>query len=556
METKKGAIYARVSTDKQEYTRQLEELKEYANRNNISIEYIFEETESGLNSERPEYNKLINLTKEDIDIVLIWELSRLSRKSIEIQTDIRNFKNKGINVFIYDRGISIFDSNGEENSFINMLIGMLSAVAEEEIKTMKKRVVATKRHNVFMKGYSYTSHPPFGYTRVEKKMVISEPEAKIVKEIFDLSINGSSQYSIAVKLNADGVPTTSTKNALWSASTVSKMLQNTAYYGKAKYLDTFIDCPAIISKETFDLSQIKRKQRLTRSATKVGNTFLLRNLIKCKHCGTYFTNAKDKIHHQYKCTRLMNRTFQESKCTSPAVNFHNMNYLIWDIVSRYFREVYVDDRKRNNEANLLEAIEDKNRIKQSIDNEIKKENKKVGIIYSGLQELKIEFPDLIDLQEREKKKLSNIQSNIKRLNSEKEMLDNEIASLKSRMKDLSDVENMDLTTLDYNTKYDFLHRFIDYIYITKNVPDKSKLYYGESDKRYKVEIFLKSGNKVECKYHPQKKEYTINGVVNDMSEVPDGATAYQVTDKTILIEQTIKFPSVVPKIEPETEKAG
>lgn len=81
METRKGAIYARVSTDRQEYTRQLEELKVYAERNNISIEYIFEEKESGLNSDRPEYNKLIQLTKEDIDILLIWELSRLSRKS-------------------------------------------------------------------------------------------------------------------------------------------------------------------------------------------------------------------------------------------------------------------------------------------------------------------------------------------------------------------------------------------------------------------------------------------------------------------------------------------
>lgn len=115
MTTKKGAIYAKVSTDKQEYTIQLEELKQYAERNDISIEYIFEEKESGLNSDRPEYNKLINLTKEDIDIVLIWELSRLSRKSIDIRKDIQNFTDKGINVFIYDKNLNTLQSDGSEN---------------------------------------------------------------------------------------------------------------------------------------------------------------------------------------------------------------------------------------------------------------------------------------------------------------------------------------------------------------------------------------------------------------------------------------------------------
>ena len=81
-ELKTAACYIRVSTDKQEYDRQLNELKMYAKKEKIKIAYIFEEKESGFNSARPEYNKLMNLTKDQIDIVLIWELSRLSRKSV------------------------------------------------------------------------------------------------------------------------------------------------------------------------------------------------------------------------------------------------------------------------------------------------------------------------------------------------------------------------------------------------------------------------------------------------------------------------------------------
>jgi|WetSurMetagenome_2_1015567.scaffolds.fasta_scaffold36142_3 hypothetical protein len=56
---KKAVIYARVSIDSQEYQRQINELKSFAERNNMEIKYIFEEKESGFNSDRLEYNKLM-----------------------------------------------------------------------------------------------------------------------------------------------------------------------------------------------------------------------------------------------------------------------------------------------------------------------------------------------------------------------------------------------------------------------------------------------------------------------------------------------------------------
>ena len=81
----KGAIYSRVSTDNQEYKRQTEELSEYAKRNGIEIIHVFEEKESGFNKDRPQFKKLCKLTKEDIDIVLVYELSRISRRAVHLQ---------------------------------------------------------------------------------------------------------------------------------------------------------------------------------------------------------------------------------------------------------------------------------------------------------------------------------------------------------------------------------------------------------------------------------------------------------------------------------------
>ena len=139
MDKIKAVIYVRVSTDRQEYTRQINELLGYAKRHNIEIVHIFEEKESGFNSDRPEYNRLMKLTKDDIDTVMIWELSRLSRKSIEIQTDIENFTKKGINVFVYNKNLNTLNSDGTETFTSKLIISIIATMAEDEVKTSKQR---------------------------------------------------------------------------------------------------------------------------------------------------------------------------------------------------------------------------------------------------------------------------------------------------------------------------------------------------------------------------------------------------------------------------------
>lgn len=90
----KAAIYSRVSTEDQDFSKQTNELKDYAKKENIEVVYIFEEKESGFNNDRPEFEKVRQLTKDDVDIILVWELSRLSRRSIYIQTQVEEFADK------------------------------------------------------------------------------------------------------------------------------------------------------------------------------------------------------------------------------------------------------------------------------------------------------------------------------------------------------------------------------------------------------------------------------------------------------------------------------
>ena len=95
------AIYCRVSTLKQDYQRQVADLNTYCKAMGYDILYTFEEKMSGREDDRPEFKKLQKLTKDDVDMILVWEFSRLSRKAITLLNVINDFVQKGIQIYSY-----------------------------------------------------------------------------------------------------------------------------------------------------------------------------------------------------------------------------------------------------------------------------------------------------------------------------------------------------------------------------------------------------------------------------------------------------------------------
>lgn len=159
----KGAIYSRVSTEQQDYSKQTNELKDYAKRNGIEVVYVFEEKESGFNNNRPEFEKLRKLTKQDIDIILVWEISRISRRAIYLQQQVQEFTDKGICIYAKKDGFSTLNDDGSVNASTKMLIGFASIIAEQEAATLKERTISSKRNKILREGKSYTYYAPYGY---------------------------------------------------------------------------------------------------------------------------------------------------------------------------------------------------------------------------------------------------------------------------------------------------------------------------------------------------------------------------------------------------------
>ena len=139
----KTVIFARVSTSVQEYDRQVNELTALANGNGWSVEAVFAEKMSGAkaNNERTELLNMISYVEANhIDKVLVTELSRLGRDTLQVLEVIEMLNGKGISLYIQNYNIETLTKEGKVNAMSQFLITILAEVARMERKTIRERV--------------------------------------------------------------------------------------------------------------------------------------------------------------------------------------------------------------------------------------------------------------------------------------------------------------------------------------------------------------------------------------------------------------------------------
>lgn len=145
----KTVIFARVSTNIQEYDRQVNELIALAKANGWSVEAVFAEKVSGAksNAERTELLNMIDYVEAShIDKVLVVELSRLGRDTLQVLEVIEMLNGKGISLYIQNYNIGTLTKDGKVNPMSQFLITILAEVARMERKTIRERVESGYRH--------------------------------------------------------------------------------------------------------------------------------------------------------------------------------------------------------------------------------------------------------------------------------------------------------------------------------------------------------------------------------------------------------------------------
>lgn len=136
-------IFCRVSTFIQDYERQINELTALADRNGWTVRAVFAEKVSGArkNCSRQELNKMLDfIGSEQIDKVLVTELSRLGRNTLQVLEVIENLNKMGVSLYIQNYNIETLDAKGCINPMSQFMITMLAEIARMERKSIKERM--------------------------------------------------------------------------------------------------------------------------------------------------------------------------------------------------------------------------------------------------------------------------------------------------------------------------------------------------------------------------------------------------------------------------------
>lgn len=139
----KVCILARVSTQMQDYDRQINELTAYAQSHQMEVVKVFANKISGAkrNEDRPEILDLIDFVKsEKIDKVLVLEISRLGRNTLEALKVIELLNQHQIPLYVKNYSLETLDNNGKINPMAQLLITLLLEIGSMERTTIKQRM--------------------------------------------------------------------------------------------------------------------------------------------------------------------------------------------------------------------------------------------------------------------------------------------------------------------------------------------------------------------------------------------------------------------------------
>ena len=354
---------------------------------------IFEEVVSGDSiSERPEIQKLLKKI-EDTRIKGVWviDVQRLCRGDLGDQDKIiKTFKYTNTLILTPEKEFDLQNSADEE-----YLIDKLS-YSRKEYNNIKKRLTEGRKDSV-RSGCFISGVCAYGYERYKLKgqkgwsLRIVEEEAKVVRLIFKLCLDGKGTFEIANYLNSLSIP--SPRGSIWRKNGIREMLHNETYtskvtYGKRQQIKIiengvlkaktirskeYTTCvgkhEAIISIKDFNLVQEKLKicsTKYVKTEKKLKNP--LAGLLRCSECGNVMARRPNNKNSYYSKTQ-MKKIYFESKdlvyCT------HKCNTVSHTLI--YVEELLIESLKEwlmLNKKVLDEYEQNHNSIVNDIANEI------------------------------------------------------------------------------------------------------------------------------------------------------------------------------------------
>lgn len=393
----KIASYARVSydEDKERYESIINQkniIRDYAEEHFRNYEIIeFEDDNySGYKFDRPDFTRMKQQVLDgDIDIVIAKDLSRIGRHNAKTLLFIEEMEQLDVTVIAINDDLDTSQNNN------NDIVGIKTWYNELYVKDISRKIRSTVENK--SKNGTWITNVPYGYVMMDyqnREYKVDESAAEVVRDIYEMYVNGSGYKKIAKKLTEDKVPTPKARlkqlmeeqgktydgevGEEWNTVSVSHILENDFYIGTLrtnKYTRKGINGidkklpeeenyvfqdfhEPILTPELFDKAQETHKSRTNekthyRGKKKYANDYT--GLMRCGDCGApMFSISNGKRKSAYYCGGYHNHG--KAVCTS----HHILVSVLDNLVKEYIMMI------KNNASNIIDYLNnelEKNRRK-------------------------------------------------------------------------------------------------------------------------------------------------------------------------------------------------
>ena len=487
-------FYARVSSEKDEQLNSLDnQISYYRNfiKKNANWEFVegyIDEGLSGMSTKKREnFHNMISDAKAGLfDLVITKEITRFARNTLDSIQYTRDLLSYGVGVFFQNDNINTLDEDSE------LRLTIMSGIAQDELRKLSSRIKFGHQEAI-KKNVVLGNSRIFGYRKDNKRLVIDEKEAEMVRELFTLyATDRYSMKQIEEIFWNKGYRNNNGKKICHS--TMSNTISNPKYKGyyvgnKVKIIDMFTKkqkflpteewvmfkdetgeiVPAIVSEELWEQANavLKRRSRDVKNRqNQCNHPNLLTGKMYCTHCGKlyYRKDSKDRkgnVLSRWICSGKINNG--ADSCPSFTIYEEEIKEILYEVfkntaedaklIIEEYTNMYAEMTAKDVSSGELQKLKDRLNLLS------KKKSKLLEYNIAG----QISDRDFVEMNKQISEESAEVYSTI-------EEMENEINSRAGYNQKIEEIRNILLKAENEASKNmidsAFVNRYIDKIYVT------------------------------------------------------------------------------------------
>ena len=487
-------FYARVSSEKDEQLNSLDNQISYYRdfiKKNANWEFVdgyIDEGLSGISTKKREnFNNMISDAKAGLfDLVITKEITRFARNTLDSIQYTRDLLSYGVGVFFQNDNINTLDEDSE------LRLTIMSGIAQDELRKLSSRIKFGHQEAI-KKNVVLGNSRIFGYRKDNKRLVIDEKEAEMVRELFTLyATDRYSMKQIEEIFWNKGYRNNNGKKICHS--TMSNTISNPKYKGyyvgnKVKIIDMFTKkqkflppeewvmfkdetgeiVPAIVSEELWEQANavLKRRSRDVKNRqNQCNHPTLLTGKMYCTHCGKlyYRKDSKDRkgnVLSRWICSGKINNG--ADSCPSFTIYEEEIKEILYEVfkntaedaklIIEEYTNMYAEMTAKDVSSGELQKLKDRLNLLS------KKKSKLLEYNIAG----QISDRDFVEMNKQISEESAEVYSTI-------EEMENEINSRAGYKQKIEEIRNILLKAENEASKNmidsAFVNRYIDKIYVT------------------------------------------------------------------------------------------